>query len=77
MGCPQRKTCLQFPSGVGQVVSSGRKDLAEVRSWFLLGKLLTMSPYEFSLHVGSQRKDSICGNQGLLKETREKKKKSL
>lgn len=73
MGRPQRETCLQFPSGVGQVVSSGRKDLAEVRSGSLLWELLTMSPYEFSRHVGSQRKASIRNNQGLLKEARGKK----
>lgn len=72
MGCTQRETCLQFPSGVGQVVSLGRKDLAEVRSWSLLGELSTMSLNEFSHHVGSQRKASIHGNQGLLKEARKK-----
>lgn len=76
VGCPQRETCLQFPSGVGQVVSSGRKGLAEVRSRSLLGELSTMSLYEFSCRVDSQRKASIRGNQGLLKEDR-KKKKSL
>lgn len=35
-----------------------------------------MSLYEFSCRVDSQRKASIHGNQGLLKEDR-KKKKSL
>lgn len=32
-----------------------------------------MSLYELSCHVGSQRKASIHGNQGLLKEARKKK----
>lgn len=68
-GVSQSETCLQL----GQVVSSGRKDLARVRIWSLLWKLLTMSLYGFSCHVGSQRKASVHGNQGLLKETMKKK----
>lgn len=76
LGALKERLASALQKGIRQVVSSGRKDLAEVRSRPLSGELSTMCLYGFSCHAGSQRKAPIHGNQGLLKEAR-KKKKSL
>lgn len=70
----KERLAFALRKGIRQAVSSGRKDLAEVRSRPLSGEWSTMCLYGFSCHAGSQRKAPIHGNQGLLKEARKKKK---